>query len=60
MYQFKKFVEGIAVIDDDTGKSRLISPKEYSILIKAYPKFRSDKTASWFVDTIPDGIRKPD
>lgn len=59
MYQFKKFHEGIAVIDDDTGESRLISPREFSILLKRYPGFRSDKVASWFVDTLPEGIRHP-
>ena len=59
VYQVKKFVEAIILIDDDTGDHRPISPREWSILKKAHPQLGSSKLASLFIDVLPEGVRPP-
>jgi hypothetical protein len=57
MYQLKKLHEGIFLFNDDTGKSRMISPREYSIFTKTYPEFRKGNVVSWFCDDLPEGVK---
>ena len=57
MIIFKKFVEGIAIINDDTGESRLLSEIEKNTLFEIMPTLKDPKTISYMTDYLPDGIK---
>ena len=57
MYVIKKYVEGLAVINDDTGESRLLPPEQEKEVLELLPQLKDEKTASVFVDNLPDGLK---
>jgi len=57
MYVIKKYVEGLAVKNDDTGESRLLSPEEEKEVLEVLPQLKDEKTASVFVDKLPEGLK---
>jgi transposase len=57
MYILKKYQEGLAVINDDSGQSRLLSPEEEKEVLEVLPQLKDSKTASIFVDKLPDGLK---
>ena len=57
MYVIKKYVEGLAVINDDTGESRLLSADEEKDIYEVLPQLHDEKVKSVFVDNLPDGLK---
>ncbi|MCK5153248.1 MAG: hypothetical protein KAQ93_02730 [Spirochaetales bacterium] len=56
MIIFKKYVEGITMIDDNTGESRLLSDMEKLKLISVIPVLSDPKTISYMIDFIPEEL----
>jgi hypothetical protein len=54
MYIIRKYSNGIALHDDDSGASRLLTADE---IAKVDKKFIDDNSAvSLFVDSLPEGL----
>lgn len=57
MYKIKKYADGIGIHNDDTGASRLLSPEEEKEVLEVLPQLLDEKTASVFVDALPEGLK---
>lgn len=53
MYTFRKYVEGIAIHNDDSGVSRLLSEAETARLLVEFPALNDNQTAAYHIDALP-------
>ena len=58
MYVFKKFKEGLAIIDDETGESRLLQQFEAERAKGEFKTLEDSKTASFSVDFLPAALKQ--
>lgn len=56
MFTLKKYVEGIAVHDDDTGKSRLLNREEERQVLEEIPQLQDKAVMAYHVDQLPPCI----
>jgi hypothetical protein len=52
MYYIRKYVNGWAIHDDDTGKSRLLTEEEKKAVAEEFPSLKEAQVRSIFSDNI--------
>ena len=57
MYSFKKYAEGIAIQNDDTGASRLLTEEETVRVLDIIPTLQEKKTAAHHRDSLPEELK---
>lgn len=58
MIIFKKYFEGLAIIDDSTGEKRLLKPFEVELVKSEFKTLGESAVNSYYIDTLPDRLKK--
>lgn len=50
MFYIKKYIDGIAIHNDDTGDSKLLTDQEIKIALERHPSLKEEKTVAVYFD----------